>query len=145
MRTDRAKGRASALAGDRQVDGDAAPEDRYASALEAQQAFEEILRLGGFDDAEQLLRDFFAEPKEHEKTHLPAVLGSLLRNAQAVGNEGNQPLALSLAQRALALEPDNAQAKHLCARFASPERRPLGLAITLPVVATALVGGFLFG
>ncbi len=119
------------------------PDARYANAKEAEAALLELVHGGGVQDAEELLAAYVRDPAGKCAEVQKTAISSTLARARRMSLEGREPLALALADRVLALTPNNAQAQALRDSLGSKNKgRHLWLAIVAPMVVTAGVGTF---
>ncbi len=122
------------------------PEERYQTAEEAEAALLEIVHGGGYEDCEELLQDYARDPEGQTERSLDDVVTASLVRARRLSVEGRAPAALAIADRVLALAPDNAQAQALCNDLGrSKKDRRLLLAIFGPMVVTGIVGAVFWG
>lgn len=80
-------------------------EERYASCADAGATLTEVARLGGVDDPEAELVDFFADPAGYRDAREPEVARLTLERARQAAREKSIPHALALSDRVLALVP----------------------------------------
>ena len=120
------------------------PARRYQTAAEVRQDLEDLLREAGLDQPLRELAAFVQAPEEHG----PKVRARVVLRSLAVGEEqlqrGKTSAALAAFGRALALDPENAQAKGRVERIRRRERL-LKLFRRAAVVALALGALWLAG
>ena len=122
------------------------PDDRFQTAEETEKALLEIVGGGGDQDCEELLREFVRDPEAQLERNRDTVISASLMRARRLAVEGRAPAALAIAERVLALAPDNAQAKALCDDLGRPKKdKRLLLAIFGPMVVTGVVGAVFWG
>ena len=120
------------------------PARRYQTAAEVRFELEELLHEAGLDEPLRELAAFVKAPLQHG----PAVRERVVRRSLATGEEqlqrGKTSAALAAFGRALALDPDNAQAKGRVERIRRRERL-LKLLRRAALVALALFAAWLAG
>jgi len=122
------------------------PNDRYATAEEAEKALLAIVNGGGEQDCEELLADFVRDPEGQLERSRDKIISASLMRARRLSVAGRAPAALAVAERVLALAPDNAQAQALCNDLGrSKKDKKLILAIVGPMVVTGIVGAVFWG
>ncbi len=118
------------------------PEKRYEDAKEAESALLALVHGGGVPDASALLAAYVRDPEATCAETKRNAISATLARARRISLEGRAPLALALADRVLALAPNNAQAQALRDSLGPKNKSRLWLAIVGPMVVTAAVGTF---
>jgi len=119
-----------------------APEERHASASEVASELRAIASAGGLADPAADLAAYFSDDKAFVAARMPAIVRGVVAAARAAIGEGRLPRAIALADRALALAPDDPEVQAIARAVtegdrANRRRRTLAL-VGLAIVA---VGG----
>jgi len=124
------------------------PDQRFQNAEKAGAALHEVAASVGCGDADEELAAYFEAPDDYETTHSDAVVGATLRKARQAAGKRALPRAMALADRVLALDPDNQEALELVETLGRGQRRrhwlPAVLVAAL-VSATALALAIHYG
>jgi serine/threonine-protein kinase len=116
------------------------PAKRYQSAAELRHELEELLREAGLDDPLRQLAEFVKAPEQHGPKVRDQVVARSLATGEEQLQQGKTSAALAAFGRALALDPQNAQAKGRVERIRRRERLlKLGRRAALLVLALGLV------
>lgn len=114
------------------------PDSRFDSATDVQEALLQITRDGGFEDPETLLSSYFASPDEFHEERLQTIVSATLKRGNAALDAGRTASALSLAERLLALAPENEQVQQLRLRIGKQTNTRMWI---VWAVALGFVGG----
>jgi serine/threonine-protein kinase len=98
------------------------PAARYQSAAELRHELEELLREAGLDDPLRQVAEFIKAPEQHGPKMRDLVVARSLAGGEEQLQQGKTSAALAAFGRALALDPQNAQAKGRVERIRRRER-----------------------
>jgi serine/threonine-protein kinase len=117
-------------------------DDRYRDAASAGAALAELVAAAGLGEPGELLARYFEDPAAESGKMRPSLIASTLVRARAASDASEIPKAIALADRVLALDADNEEAKTLVDSLGSS---PNGLRwITGGVLLTVGVAALLF-
>jgi len=114
------------------------PEQRFRDMGEMLGALERYLDGSGLGGVKEELARFFKSPASYEMALKARLVDHLLRRAKDCLAGGNQPVALELLDRVLAIDPPNPQVTEILSRLGKRRRTR---SYALAVVAVLAVGG----
>ena len=116
------------------------PNDRYATAQLASAALADVVAAGGLGEPDDELAEFFADRAGYTARKLPSIIESTLGRARDAADRHALPRAMALADRVLALQPNNTAAVELVDQLGRGRRaRWVVLAVVAAVAIAAAV------
>jgi serine/threonine-protein kinase len=123
--------------------------DRPGSAAEIASELRAIAAAGGLGDPGKELTEYFADRDKYLAAHTPAIVEAVVAAANRAMKDGKLPRALALADRAIALAPNDAKVAALVAAVteggrAAKRRRAFALAGAAVVAAGGATAGVMW-